>query len=121
MSLRRAEIAPVPAATAQVAAAAFPKGCPAMRMRDELGAVYDDRMFTSLYPARGQPAHSPWRLALLTVLQFAEGLPRRRSSFLYARRKAQGAAMVYDIEFIPVLCSKRHQHVVSGGALFYCS
>src|SRR5215208_3965210 len=50
MSLRPAEIAPVPAATAQVAAAAFPKGCPAMRMRDELGAAYDDRMFASLYP-----------------------------------------------------------------------
>ena len=43
MSLRPAEIAPVPASTAQVAAAAFPKGCPAMRMRDELGAIYDDR------------------------------------------------------------------------------
>ena len=57
MSLRPAEIAPVPAATAQVAAAAFPKGCPAMRLRDELGAVYDDRMFASLYPVRGQPAH----------------------------------------------------------------
>ena len=62
MSLRPAEIAPVPAATVQVAAAAFPKGCPVMRMRDELGAIYDDRMFTSLYPVRGQPAHSPWRL-----------------------------------------------------------
>src|SRR6476469_4360457 len=80
MSLRRAEIAPVPAATAQVAAAAFPKGCPAMRLRDELGAVYDDRMFASLYPARGQPAHSPWRLALVTVLQFAEGLSDRRAA-----------------------------------------
>ena len=74
MSLRRAEIAPVPAATAQVAAAAFPKGCPAMRLRDELGAVYDDRMFASLYPVRGQPAHSPWRLVLVMVLQFAKGL-----------------------------------------------
>ena len=80
MSLRPAENAPVPAATAQVAAAAFPKGCPAMRMRDELGAVYDDRMFASLYPARGQPAHSPWRLALVTVLQFAEGLSDRQAA-----------------------------------------
>ena len=80
MSLRPAEIAPVPAATAQVAAAAFPKGCPAMRMRDELGAVYNDRMFASLYPARGQPAHSPWRLALVTVLQFTEGLSDRRAA-----------------------------------------
>ena len=51
-----------------------------MRMRDELGAVYDDRMFASLYPARGQPAHSPWRLALVTVLQFAEGLSDRQAA-----------------------------------------
>src|SRR4051812_34495401 len=80
MSLCRAEIAPVPAATAQVAAAAFPKGCPAIRLRDELGAVYDDRMFASLYPARGQPAHSPWRLALVTVLQFTEGLSDRQAA-----------------------------------------
>ena len=80
MSLRRAEIAPVPAATAQVAAAAFPKGCPAMRMRDELGTVYDDRMFASVYPTRGQPAHSPWRLALVTVLQFTEGLSDRQAA-----------------------------------------
>ena len=80
MSLRPAEIAPVPAGTAQIAAAAFPKGCTAMRMRDELGAIYDDRMFAPLYPARGQPAHSPWRLALVTVLQFAEGLSDRQAA-----------------------------------------
>ncbi len=80
MSLRPAEIAPVPAATMQVAKAAFPKGCPAMRMRDELGAIYDDQMFAAAYPARGQPAHPPWRLALVTVLQFAEGLPDRQAA-----------------------------------------
>src|SRR3954467_10247314 len=49
-------------------------------MRDELGGVYDDRMFASLYPARGQPALSPWRLALVTVLQFAEGLSDRQAA-----------------------------------------
>ncbi len=80
MSLRPAEIAPVPAATVQVAKAAFPKGCPAMRMRDELGAIYDDQMFAAAYPVRGQPAHPPWRLALITVLQFAEGLPDRQAA-----------------------------------------
>ncbi len=69
MSLRPAEIAPVPAGTVQIAAAAFPKGCPAMRMRDELGTIYDDWVFAPLYPARGQPAHSPWRLVFVTVLQ----------------------------------------------------
>ncbi len=79
MSLRPAEIAPVPAATVQVAKAAFPKGCPAMRTRDELGAIYDDQMFAAAYPARGQPAHAPWRRALVTVLQLAEGLPDRQA------------------------------------------
>ena len=80
MSLRPAEIAPVPAMTAQVAVAAFPRSCATMRMRDELGAIYDDQMFASLFPARGQPAYSPWRLALVTVLQFAEGLPDRQAA-----------------------------------------
>jgi transposase len=80
MSLRPAEIAPVPATTAQVAVAAFPRGCAAMRMRDELGAIYDDQMFAALFPVRGQPAYSPWRLALVTVLQFAEGLPDRQAA-----------------------------------------
>ena len=42
MSLRPAEIAPVPATTVQVARTAFLRGCPAMRLRDELGAIYDD-------------------------------------------------------------------------------
>lgn len=53
MSLRPAEIAPVPATTVQVARTAFLRGCPAMRMRDELGAIYDDGMFAFAYPARG--------------------------------------------------------------------
>ena len=72
MSLHPAEIAPV-AATVQVASAAFPKRCPVMRMRDELGMIYDNQMFAAAYPARGQPAHPAWRPALVTVLQSAEG------------------------------------------------
>ena len=80
MSLRSAKIASVLAATAQVAAAAFPKGCPAMRLRDELGTVYDDQIFASAYPTRGQPAQPPWRLALITVLQFAERLSDRQAA-----------------------------------------
>jgi transposase len=80
VSLRPAGIAPVPATTMQVAKAAFPKGCPVMRIRDELGAIYDDQMFAAAYPVRGQPAHPPWRLALVTVLQFTEGLPDRQAA-----------------------------------------
>jgi transposase len=51
-----------------------------MRMHDELGAIYDNQLFISLFPARGQPAASPWRLALTTVMQFAEGLSDRQAA-----------------------------------------
>ena len=46
-------------------------------MRDVLGAVYQDLSFSSLFAVRRRPAESPWRLALVTVMQFAEGLSDR--------------------------------------------
>jgi hypothetical protein len=45
-----------------------------MLMRDEFGVRYSDEQFADLFPVRGQPAEAPWRLALVTILQFAEGL-----------------------------------------------
>jgi transposase len=51
-----------------------------MRMRDELGTLYEDHVFAHLFPALGQPAASPWRLALTTVMQFAEGLSDRQAA-----------------------------------------
>src|SRR6266511_5644888 len=80
MSLHAQEIPPVPEETRRVARAAFPRGNVYMRMRDELGAIYDDQLFASLFPTRGQPAASPWRLALTTVMQFAEGLSDRQAA-----------------------------------------
>ena len=58
---------PVPADTARVARAAFPKGSPLIALRDELGTVFADDDFATLYPPLGQPAYPPWRLALVTV------------------------------------------------------
>lgn len=80
MSLHPAEMAPVPAETARVARAAFPKSTLAMRIRDELGDIYRDEMFADLYPSVGQPALAPWRLALVTVLQFVENLSDRQAA-----------------------------------------
>ena len=40
MSLKPMEIPPVPEETARVARAAFPKGTPFLRLRDELGVIY---------------------------------------------------------------------------------
>src|SRR4051795_6498081 len=80
MALQPRPIPPVPDDTARVARAAFPKGNPYLRLRDELGAVFGDDDFADLYPRRGQPALPPWRLALVTVLQFREDLSDRRAA-----------------------------------------
>ena len=70
----------VPTMTAQVARAAFPKGCLAIRIRDALGEVFEDAQFAELFAVRGRPAVSPARLALVSVLQFAEGLSDRQAA-----------------------------------------
>ena len=80
MSLHAQEVPPVPEETKRVARAAFPRGNVYMRMRDALGTIYTDHLFAHLFPARGQPAAAPWRLALTTVIQFAEGLSDRQAA-----------------------------------------
>src|SRR3954447_2472212 len=80
MSLRPDDEHPIPEATRRVAQAAFPKGTLAMRLADRLGAIYRDEPVAALFPVRGQPALSPARLALVTVLQFVEGLPDRQAA-----------------------------------------
>src|SRR5438105_3130618 len=71
---------PVPEETARVAHAAFPTGNKYLRLQEELGSIYEDEAFTKLFPTRGQPAEAPWRLALVTVLQFVEGLSDRQAA-----------------------------------------
>src|SRR3954453_19116515 len=80
MSLRPEPIGAIPVETARVARAAFPKGNVVTRLRDELGALYEDGDFRKLYPVRGQPGLAPWRLALVTVLQFLEHLSDRQAA-----------------------------------------
>jgi transposase len=74
MSLQPLPVPPVPAETARIVRAAFPKGNLYVRMRDQLGTLYTDEAFTPLFAVRGQPAQCPWRLALITIFQYVEGL-----------------------------------------------
>ena len=80
MSIQAQKQHPIPEETERVARAAFPKGNLYMRMRDELGGVYQDDQFIDLFPGRGQPAESPGRLAWVTVMQFSEGLSDRQAA-----------------------------------------
>lgn len=68
--LQAQPIGSIPEETARVARAAFPKGNLYMTMRNEMGTLYDDTDFEDLFPTHGQPAFSPWRLALICVMQF---------------------------------------------------
>jgi transposase len=70
----------VPEVTSRVARAAFPKGTLCLKIYDELGTIFRDQDFADLFPRRGQPAEAPFRLALVTVLQFAEGLSDRAAA-----------------------------------------
>ena len=70
----------VPDDTARVARAAFRRGNPYVLLRDKLGAVFTDTDFADLYPKLGQPAYAPWRLALVTLMQFREGLSDRQAA-----------------------------------------
>lgn len=80
MSLRPQVIHVVPEETARVARAAFPKGTIYTRMYDALGSIFADQQFADLFPKRGQAAEAPVRLALATIMQFAEGLSDRQAA-----------------------------------------
>jgi transposase len=80
MSLHPHVITPVPAETARVARAAFPKGHPSLTFRDALGTIFQDEDFTALFPAWGPPGLPPWRLALVTIMQFRENLADRQAA-----------------------------------------
>ena len=72
MSLKSPPTGPAPEETARVAEAAFPNGNPYLMLREKLGITFEDEDFAVLYPDCGQPAYAPWRLALITLLQFRE-------------------------------------------------
>jgi len=73
-------IGEIPLETARIARAAFPKGTLVTRLREEFSDLYKDEDFKALYPNQGQPGLAPWRLALVTVLQFLEHLSDRQAA-----------------------------------------
>src|SRR6266496_6527388 len=108
----------VPDETARVAKAAFPKGNLYIRMRDELGPLYANPSFAPLFPARGRPAEAPARLALVTVMQFVEGLSDRQAADAVRDRLAWKYALALELDDpgfdASVLCEFRERLIVGA-------
>ena len=81
MSLRPEPLPPIPDTTAAAVRAAFPKGNLYVDLRAEFGTLYADQLFADLYPPEGRPVEvAPWRLALVVVMQYIEGLTDRQAA-----------------------------------------
>ena len=117
--LRPQPLEPVPDETARVARAAFPAGNLYMRMRDALGTLYEDTAFAPLFSPQGRPAAAAWRLALVTVVQFAEDLSDRQAADAVRARidlKYALALPLEDAGFDHTVLSEFRSRLVAGEA-----
>ncbi|MBO0780352.1 MAG: IS1182 family transposase [Ktedonobacteraceae bacterium] len=106
MSLKSLPIPPIPEEVVRVARVAFPRGNVFMQVRDTLGAISTDEAFADLFPTHGQPALAPWRLALVTIFQFLEGLTDRQAADAVRDRLAWKYALSLE------LCDSGFDHPV---------
>ena len=67
-------------------------------MRDELGQLFKDEDFATLYAERGQPGYSPWRLAMVCVMQFMEDLTDAEAADAVRGNIAWKYALALDLE-----------------------
>jgi transposase len=119
MSLHPQPDYPIPDQTRRVAHAAFPKGNPCLRLADTLGSLYRDEQFAALFPSRGQPALAPARLALVSVLRYAEGLSDRQAADAVRGRIEWKYALgleLTDPGFDPSVLSEFRSRLVAGRA-----
>ena len=119
MSLHSQPVSPVPEQTARIARAAFPKGNVLIRMRDELGVIYEDEAFGHLFSSRGKPGEAPWRLALVTIFQFAEGLSDRQAADAVRGRIDWKYALSLELEdpgFDHTVLSEFRARLLGGGS-----
>jgi len=110
----------IPAETVQVARAAFPNGNKYMKLRDELGPIYKDEQFSSLFVRRGRPAESPGFMAQVTIMQFAEGLTDRQAAEAVRSRIDWKYALgleLTDIGFAHSALSDFRNRLVCGDAI----
>jgi transposase len=109
----------IPEETVQVAQAAFPKGNRYLRVRDTFGSLFENPNFASLFSPTGQPAEDPARLALVTILQFAERLSDEQAADAVRSRidwKYLLALPLRDAGFDPSVLSEFRKRLLDGQA-----
>lgn len=109
----------VPELTARVARASFPNGTLCLKIYDELGTIFRDQDFADLFPQRGQPACAPFRLALVTVLQFLENLPDRAAADAVRARIDWKYLLCLELDdpgFDPTVLCEFRARLVEGSA-----
>jgi transposase len=121
MSLRPTPVPPVPPETARVAEQALRRrrGHPYLKLREALGPLFTDALFAPLFPPCGQSATAPWRLALVLILQFAEGLSDRQAAEAVCSRldwKYLLSLELTDPGFDYSVLSEFRDRLVAGGA-----
>ena len=103
MSLRPEPLPPIPDVTAAAVCAAFPKGNLYVDLRAEFGTLYPDQLLADLYPPEGRPVEvAPWRLALVVVMQYMEGLTDRQAADAVRR------CMDWNVSSPPILEKGEH-------------
>jgi transposase len=119
MSLHPQVVYLVPEETARVARAIFPRGNIYLRLYDALGTIVQDRDFAALFPPQGQPAEAPARLALVSILQFAENLTDRQAADAVRTRIDWKYLLCLDLTdpgFDHTVLSEFRTRLIAGGA-----
>jgi transposase len=121
VSLNATSFYVIPEETLRVVQAAFPKGNRYLRVRvrDAMGSLFSNVDFQHLFSTEGRPAKDPTRLALITILQFAERLSDQQAADSVRSRidwKYLLALPLDDSGFDPSVLSEFRTRLLKGSA-----
>jgi transposase len=118
MSLHPEDLPAIPEETARVARHLYQKTNRYRILRDELGTLYTDQQFAALYPPTGQSAASPWRLALVLIMQFMENYTDRQAAEAVLSRidwKYVLSLELTDLGFDASVLTEFRNRIIAGG------
>jgi transposase len=118
MSLNPQRNQAIPEETVRLVQIVLPEGNIYTRLRDRFGSCYSDEQFEGLYAKVGQPGYSPWRLGLVSIIQYMEELSDRQVAEAIAVRLDLKYLLGLELEdrgFHYSILSEFRERVISGG------